>query len=121
MNLPYFCKENTNIQQFAKIWAEAYDDKNEPLYDQNIGKLTKEAIEKLFIWKNGNLLSEKKTKSVHGNYILKLEHLKTLSKQISPEQFLRKEFSGGMIWKFIYYISGNQKNTLYSTNMFTAQ
>lgn len=121
MQLPYFTQSAKDLPRFIEQWAGTYTDKNEAKYERNIGALTKEAIEELFIWKNGTSLSARKKESVVVNYISRLDHLKSLPKDLSPEQFLQKEFAGGMIWKiFLLHLWQPAKYPIFDQHVYRA-
>lgn len=120
MNLPCLNANNTKLPHFIELWSATYEDKNEAKYERHIGTLTKEAIEELFVWKNGTPLSGAKKKSVHENYISKLGQLKSLPKDTPAEEVL-KVFGGGMIWKiFLLHLWQPEKYPIFDQHVYRA-
>ena len=68
-NLTVYSEENVSPQDFISFWSKQYRYANENFYNDNIaGPFTAECVLKLFEWKNGGTLSQKKKASVLKNY-----------------------------------------------------
>jgi hypothetical protein len=117
MRFPHLNQCDGDISEFIEFWAALYDDKNEGKYERNIGKLTEDPVNELFFWKNGGPLSEIKMKSVREN----LSRVRTLSKDVAPEQFLQNEVKGGMIWRiFFLHIWDPSKYPIFDQHVYRA-
>jgi hypothetical protein len=88
-------------EEFVAYWSARYDyGSDENLYAPHVGHpLTPEAVRKLFRWKNGSQLSERKRRSVETNYIARLDEISALPPQTDAETFLRQFSNGGAVWR----------------------
>lgn len=94
---------NANMDDFIVFWSQCYRYNNEKIYDDNIeGGINKEKLIKLFEWKNGYKLSERKNQSIHNNFISRLNELSLLEKNLDPKQCLEKFNKGGAIWRIFF-------------------
>lgn len=100
-----------NPRQFVEFWSLRYEDANENLYIDNIEKklteeLAKERILKLFHWKNGTPLSDRKRASVDRNFIQRESELAQLQPNESAKDFakdfLARFTNGGAIWSIFW-------------------
>lgn len=88
--------QSKNLQQFIEHWSSKYFYKDEDKYNRNIGKpFTEESRTDLFEWKNGSVISQKKTLSILKNYPL------TFQGNVE-ERYLDHKKSGGAIWNIFY-------------------
>jgi hypothetical protein len=113
--------QQTDLANFVKFWAEAYDYANEPRYTNNIGQpLTEAGILELFIWKNGGKLSRLKEKSVKDHYVSSIPMLKKTSKDVPPDQWLRDFGTGGAIWNIFFLHIWNPKFPIFDQHVYRA-
>jgi hypothetical protein len=87
-------------QDFVQFWSAFYNYPKEHLYSERIEKkeFTPEDIEKLFVWKNGTPLSQKKKASLKV-ITDKIDIVNRLKSALDMETF-RREFNGiSAIWK----------------------
>jgi hypothetical protein len=95
--------ENTGRRDCIQFWSAMYSDPNEEYYTKNISKpFTPAKIRKLFYWKNGGELSQKKLRSIENNFITRLNELTALPENTSAEDFLEKFQNGGAIWRIFW-------------------
>lgn len=120
---------------FVAFWARQYEDDLENLYDANIHvkPFTDDAIRKLFEWKNGSKLSDRKEKSVERNFISKKDH-ESVKRAIDfpsvasleeartfASQFLAEDFpEGGEIWRIFWLHCCNQRFPIYDQHVHRA-
>ena len=104
MRLLIYRSESVEIKEFVSFWASQYDSRRYPddVYFKYIGKRTPEAISALFEWKNGGPLPAKKKRSVKENYIDRLDEIKRLPADVSPQEFLDRFSKGGAIWRIFW-------------------
>jgi len=101
MNLPVYIEKFVSVSEFVAFWSRQYTYDNEHLYDENIGKeLTEDRIWKLFLWKNGKPLSEKKRISVKQNFIDEKIVFPPDLDNIFLEIYLNRP--GGAIWRIFW-------------------
>ncbi len=85
-----------DFDQFVTHWSSKYFYADEHKYDSNIGNpLTERSRLELFEWKNGSVISEKKTKSIMENYPLSFQG-------DHQGRYLNHRQSGGPIWNIFY-------------------
>lgn len=72
---PILHTTQTTVSEFIQFWLAYYEYPLEKLYNTRIGlqQFTQTDIEKLFEWKNGMELSERKKKSLKDNVLDKLD------------------------------------------------
>lgn len=105
MQLPIYSRELApTTAKFIAFWADqasSHDiEQDKELYTPYIDKpLTPESLRALFQWKNQMPLSEKKSRSVEINYIVRLKELEQLPRTTDPKFFLKKFKDGGAIWR----------------------
>ena len=120
----YFCisQQPCDLPRFVEFWSAFYNSVNEEKYEKYIGQeLTADSVKHLFEWKNGGPLSEKKHNAVSENVIAKLEHLRILPKNMSPDIFLTKEAKGGIIWRiFLLHIWQHTKYPIFDQHVYRA-
>lgn len=102
VSYPVLSCVKTGKRQFIRFWAGQYDDEHEHLYENNIGQRTPGAVKKLFLWKNGGPLSQKKNQSLQQNYVGRLSELRALPLDLAPEEFFRIFSRGGAIWRIFF-------------------
>jgi len=107
MNYSKLTFSHTDSKEFVLFWSCFYNYPLEKLYNKNIGKeqFSESDLAKLFKWKNGRNLSQKKQKLLQA-IVDKLEIINRLKKEFCIESFL-KEFKivKGTIWKiFLLHI-----------------
>lgn len=106
---------------FIRFWAEQYLDKNELMYQRNIGRLTPTAVRELFLWKNGGRLTGKMERSVKQNYVARLPQLKRLPLDLDPGQFFQTFSRGGAIWRvFFLHIWQPRKYPIFDQHVYRA-
>jgi len=101
MNLPVLSTTNVAIDEFVKFWSSFYNYPMEDYYVPIIGKkkFSADDINKLFIWKNGSKLSQKK-EAVLSNIKAKLDVINNLKDSFLLDSFLKDfSFVNGAIWK----------------------
>lgn len=93
-----------NRQQFVEFWSRWYDDAEEKLYIENIGKdLTDEQrVFDLYKWKNGTPLSASKRAAVQRNFIDRSKGMEPLPNNYSAQDFLARFDTGGAIWRIFW-------------------
>jgi hypothetical protein len=81
---------------FVEHWSSKYEYPAEFKYTNNIGKpLTSHALQELFEWKNGSIISRQKTTSIMENYPL-------VFAGDLQDRYLNHKQSGGAIWNIFY-------------------
>jgi len=126
---------DTSPTAFLNFWAPQYTSALEHLYEENISvkPFTDEAIMKLFEWKNGSKLAEKKRKSVVQNYVSR-KHSEWVGQAIRSRrgaslqeltefarEFLKTAFpEGGPIWRIFWLHCCNQAFPIYDQNVHRA-
>lgn len=103
MQQPICSYENVSPQKFVEFWAAQWTDKDkatdERYYNPHIGKpFSAEGLRDLFTWKNQMTPSKAKAKTIDG-YISRLEDLKALPSDTTPDIFLKDYNKGGAIWR----------------------
>ena len=124
MKLPILEQKNINdFPKFIDFWAQMYKFEDDVPYDECINKktFTKDDIQKLYEWKNGMILSEKKQKSLNEKIISKLSVINELKQNFDKEKF-RKEFKNvSLVWKiFLLHIIEPQKFPIYDQHIHRA-
>lgn len=93
----------TKLQQFINFWSAYYFYPLEELYNARIGlqQFTQTDIEKLFEWKNGMELSERKKKSLKDNVLNKLDLINKYKQQekLNIDEFNKAFKSMSAVWK----------------------
>lgn len=104
MLTPLFQLAEVQQDEFFAFWLRQYGDgKDEALYRDNIRKeLTEERILKLFTWKNGYKLSQKKEESVQRNFIQRLGEINDLADEHDRERLLSRFPNGGVIFRIFW-------------------
>jgi hypothetical protein len=124
MKLPILEQKNLdNFPKFIEYWAQMYNVDADKPYDESINKktFTDKDIQKLYEWKNGMPLSEKKQKSLNEKIISKLSVINELKQNFDKEIF-RKEFKNiSLVWKiFLLHIIEPQKFPIYDQHIHRA-
>lgn len=100
----------SSLQDFIQFWGDLYFDRNEKLYFDRIKKdqFTIDDIEKLFEWKNGTPLSQKKKNSLK-NITKKIHIINKLKIDFSLNIFNNEFVVISSIWKIylLHLISPN--------------
>lgn len=95
--------QDSESLKFVQFWSTFYDYPLEKLYNTRIGlqQFTQTDIEKLFEWKNGMELSERKKKSLKDNVLDKLDLINSLKQQeeINIDEFKKAFKSISAVWK----------------------
>lgn len=92
-----------NRQQFVEFWSHRYDDVQEDLYINNIGKeLAEQRIFDLYKWKNGTPLSVSKQAAIQQNFIDRRNAMEPLPNSFSAHDFLARFDTGGAIWRIFW-------------------
>jgi len=104
MNIPILKSQQlTSYSEFIQFWSTYYDYTLEELYNTRIGlqQFTQTDIEKLFEWKNGMELSERKKKSLKDNVLDKLDLINTYKQQekFNLDEFKKVFKSMSAVWK----------------------
>ncbi len=116
MNLPILIKkENSTIDEFINCWKKFYESGENKDYFENlklVDELTENNIEKLFEWKNGMNLSQKKQEAVNKikhdltNIVIKFEKSRNLEEDFKKiYDYSYNFFKDGYIWNlFLLHI-----------------
>lgn len=93
--------QEIEFSEFVKIWSAEYGYTLESLYAERIHKkqFTNEDIQRLFEWKNGGPLSQKKQKSLENKIISKLDAINRLKSKFCLESFKNEFKNVSAIWK----------------------
>jgi hypothetical protein len=107
MQVPTIRFSSVEPEEFVELWSPLYEDENEGLYSDNIGRLlTPCRVRNLYRWKNGGQrLAEHKRQSVERNVIGRLGELRRLREDCPPTDFLLRFGRVGPIWSiFLLHI-----------------
>jgi hypothetical protein len=100
---PILHSTQTTVSEFIQFWLAYYEYPLEKLYNTRIGlqQFTKTDIEKLFEWKNGMELSERKKKSLKDNVTDKLDLINSYKqqKEFDIDEFKKIFKSMSAVWK----------------------
>jgi len=104
MNIPILKSHQlASYSEFIQFWSTYYDYTLEELYNTRIGlqQFTQTDIEKLFEWKNGMELSERKRKSLKDNVLDKLDLINRYKQQekFNLDEFKKVFKSMSAVWK----------------------
>src|SRR3989338_11014946 len=105
MNLTILTNNLVNPKDFVEFWSSFYNYQFERYYTPLIGKkrFSKEDLVKLFEWKNGGKLSQRKKQALD-SIIDKLEQINALKSKFSKDTFLEKfGFVKGPKWKLYLF------------------
>lgn len=108
---------------FVEFWSKFYAYPQEQLYSERIEKneLNADDIERLFKWKNGRNLSQKKEASLQGNVIEKLEVINRLKSNFDIDTFKREFQQVSAIWKiFLLHAIAPQKYPIFDQHVYRA-
>lgn len=98
-----FLQRETQPEEFVRFWAPVYKYAGEDVYVADIGaELTPDRIFRLFRWKNGGNLSEKKKASVQRNFVERRADLARFTGNYSARGFLEHFPTGGAIWRVFW-------------------
>jgi hypothetical protein len=106
-------KKQTDIKSFIEFWSKLYFYPLENLYNETIIKTSYEIddIQRLFIWKNGMKLSNKKQKSLDDKIVSKLAMINSYKENNdwSIEDFQNQFNDLSAVWKIflLHIISPN--------------
>jgi hypothetical protein len=106
-------KKQTDINSFIEFWSKLYFYPLENLYNETIIKTSYEIddIQRLFIWKNGMKLSNKKQKSLDDKIVSKLAIINSFKENNdwSTEDFQNQFNDLSAVWKIflLHIISPN--------------
>jgi len=106
----------SSLDEFVRTWSKAYSYSNMELYSDIISKneLQMEDLEKLFQWKNGMRLSDKKTNSFEQKILNKIFIINELKINWN-EQLFNQEFEKiSTVWKiFLLHIIRSEKYPIF--------
>lgn len=111
-----------NFLEFIQFWSSLYNYPKENLYTNRIEKqkFTPEDIEKLFEWKNGSSLSQKKKESLK-KIISKIHIINQLKLNFNIDTFLREFNEISAIWKiFLLHITVPQNYPIFDQHVYRA-
>jgi len=110
-----YIMEKCAEKEFIEENKKKYSYPNDILYSINIGKkLTNERILKLYEWKNGMKLSQKKMESVENNYPIGL-------KEDLVGRYLDSRRPGGPIWNIFYlHINNPEEWPIFDQHVYRA-
>jgi hypothetical protein len=99
-----YTRQSAPHREFVVFWASRYYDPREDRYARNIrGPHTEETLRELFRWKIGDRFFKHKWRALSANFISKMERAAHLPPDISPEDFLQKEFPiGGGVYRIFW-------------------
>ena len=123
MNLFVLNKIVVKPREFVDFWSGFYDDPLEGYYVPVIGKkrFSDEDLVKLFEWKNGSKLAQKK-KKVLGSMIANLGKINALKASFCLDTFLEEfKFIKGAIWKiFLLHVIQPDKFPIFDQHVYRA-
>jgi hypothetical protein len=103
VHLLTYRSRSTDFAGFVKFWEARYNYGDDLLYDQNIGQpIGTETVRKLFTWKNGSVLSKRKSASIKKNYLDRLDALSASEQSKSAEELLGQFNKGGAVWRIFW-------------------
>jgi hypothetical protein len=123
MNLLTYKPNAASIEEFVSFWSQQYPTDHFPddIYAANIvGHVTCDKILNLFEWKNGRPLSEAKRRSVHENFVDRLEEVDQLLPDWTAGQFLDRFSRGGAIWRVFWLNCVRQEFPIYDQHVHRA-
>lgn len=123
MNLPVLSSRSVKPKDFVTFWSCFYDYPLEELYMSRIGKkqFTEDDLRKLFEWKNGSRLSQKKQKVLE-NIIEKINLVNALKAKFDLDLFQDEfKFVKGTIWKiYLLHIIRPGKYPIFDQHVYRA-
>ena len=123
IKLPIFQRIDQNdLKTFISFWSKFYSYPLENLYTETITKTTfnENDIQRLFIWKNGMNLSERKQNSLDTNIKAKLELINSykINNNFTINEFLKKFNGLSVVWKiFLLHIIKPQEYPIYDQHV----
>jgi hypothetical protein len=103
MKLITYTQQESQVADFVEFWDQQYNYPLEHLYTTNIGQpFSAIAINELFHWKNGSVLSATKLRSVERNYVAHIANVNALPRETDAASFLRTFPNGGAIWRIFW-------------------
>lgn len=123
MNISILNKHTVNPSDFVGFWSSFYDYPLEGYYTPIIGKkrYSENDLVKLFEWKNGSKLAQKKKKVV-ASIIAKLDKINALKASFCLDTFLDEfKFVKGAIWKiFLLHVIQPDKFPIFDQHVYRA-
>ena len=110
----------TSPAEFVAFWGPQYFDEHEYRYTDNIGKLEKGAIEKLFQWKAGPRYRERTRTLVRRKYLPLLSKISRLPSSHDPAEFLKLTGTGAIWGIFLLHCWQQEKYPIYDQNVHRA-
>jgi hypothetical protein len=123
MKTTIFTNSSVSPKEFVDFWSSFYSYSLEEYYTPIISKkrFSKDDLLKLFEWKNGGKLAQKKKKALE-SIVAKIDQINTLKLKFCIDTFL-KEFSfvKGSIWKmFLLHIIQPEKFPIFDQHVYRA-
>lgn len=123
MNLSVLNKISVKPREFVDFWSSFYDYLLEGYYTPIIGKkrFSDEDLVKLFEWKNGSKLAQKK-KKVLTSIIAKIDQINALKASFCLDTFLEEfKFVKGAIWKiYLLHVIQPDKFPIFDQHVYRA-
>lgn len=107
MRYPILTNKKAGLKEFIEFWSFLYSDPRQDLYENAIEhkRFTADDIFKLYEWKNGGPLSERKRESVKNNVVKKLDLVNQFKQKMDIEAFDKSFGKMTSIWKiFLQHI-----------------
>ena len=112
-----------DLDEFVEVWSKAFNYPNMDSYTSNISKEIIELsdLRKLFVWKNGMPLSERKSISFEVKILSKLSVINQL-KAVWESQMFNKEFEEiSTVWKiFLLHIIRPEDYPIFDQHVYRA-
>jgi hypothetical protein len=111
---------NSDKKEFIEYWSNLYASYDDNEYYKNMKKpLTKEKIDKLFMWKNGRNISNLKMISIKLNYHPLIEKYKS-NNAVSQKDLINAK-NGGAIWNiFMFHILDSEQFPIFDQHVYRA-
>ena len=123
MIFPIIDFKNDDIESFIRQWSSFYSYKKMDLYTHNIDKeILKEAdLEQLYEWKNGSVLSIKKSESLKNNILSKVSEINMLKKKFDEGKFESEFGKISFVWQiFLLHIIAPNTYPIYDQHVHRA-
>lgn len=122
MDYPVLVNKKVCLKEFIDFWSSLYSDPHQDLYENTIEnkRFKGDDIFKLYEWKNGGPLSERKKTSVK-RIVEKLDFVNQLKRRMDPEAFEKSFGKMAAIWKiFLYHIIAPEKYPIFDQHVYRA-